>query len=553
MVSRRQFMKLASFAAVHVSLGATVGSVFSSSACRTPNDSDPDQGPLEPDTGPDANDLVDADTIDGAVTVNWQPNAVIETPIFDLGISSGSMTDTQFLFWSHVAVAPAVQSTQRLYAIVWRSTPSLSALENNSENNDAPSEEIKIVKMIDVTAIAQEQNGYCKIDCTDAAPATKYQYGFFIADNIPADFVLPVVNLENQAAIERFLLLLTQRSPLGIVKTAHHPDSTAPVLVAATTCTKYNHMPYIALSRMAEEECDVFLHLGDMSYNDGAKSIEEYRERWYETLNDKGYRDILSKAGMYIAWDDHEFNNNFNPEEFAPDNLAAGKAAFFETLAAEPNEDGGLWKSFRWGKSVEFFILDSRTERRPSTLDTDDQQYISPAQMEFLKNALLQSPCHFKVLMNSVPMTKFDSQIWGFLGDRWQGYVADREEILSFIDENDIKNVWFLSGDFHIGFVGILNRSREKTLLRHRMWEIAVGPGGNLGNPIMALAEASDDSYDEIFPDDQFLYGEGKIAATFFVFDPQNDRVRVRFVDPEDNTILFDRWLSQRVEEHFTP
>lgn len=552
MVSRRQFMKLASFAAVHVSLGASISAVLSSSACRTPNDLDPDQGPLDPDTGPDANDLVDADALDGAVTVNWQPETIIETPVFDLGISAGSMTETQFLFCSHVAVAPAIQSTQRLYAIVWRSSASVSARESAQEDIAAPSKDIKLVKIIDVTATAQEQSGYCKIACTDAAPATKYQYGFFIADNVPTDFIIPVVSRANQAAIENFLSLLNQRSPLGTVKTAHHPDSQAPVIVAATTCTKYNHMPYIALSRMAEEDCDVFLHLGDMSYNDGAKNVEEYRAHWYGTLNDKGYRDILSKAGMYITWDDHEFNNNFNPEEFSPENLAAGKTAFFETLATEPNQDGGLWKSFRWGKSVEFFILDSRTERRPSTLDTDNQQYISQAQMEFLKKALQQSPCHFKVLMNSVPMTKFDSQIWGFLGDRWQGYEADREEILSFIDENDIKNVWFLSGDFHIGFVGILNRSREKTLLRHRMWEIAVGPGGNLGNPIMALAEASDDSYDEIFPDDQFLYGKGKIAATFLVFDPQNDRVRVRFVDPEDNTTLFDRWLSQRIEEHFT-
>lgn len=114
MVSRRQFMKLASFAAVHVSLGASMSAVLSSSACRTPNDLDPDQGPLDPDNGPDANDLVDADALDGAVTVNWQPETIIETPVFDLSISAGSMTETQFYF-AHTSLLHLLYNQHSVY------------------------------------------------------------------------------------------------------------------------------------------------------------------------------------------------------------------------------------------------------------------------------------------------------------------------------------------------------------------------------------------------------------------------------------------------------
>ena len=33
--------------------------------------------------------------------------------------------------------------------------------------------------------------------------------------------------------------------------------------------------------------------------------------------------------------------------------------------------------------------------------------------------------------------------------DRFEGYAAERNEILQFIDENDINNVVFMAGDFH--------------------------------------------------------------------------------------------------------
>jgi histidinol dehydrogenase len=48
-------------------------------------------------------------------------------------------------------------------------------------------------------------------------------------------------------------------------------------------------------------------------------------------------------------------------------------------------------------------VLDSRSERLPSTITSEHEQYLSRAQMDWFKQALVDSPCTFKVIMNSVP------------------------------------------------------------------------------------------------------------------------------------------------------
>jgi phosphodiesterase/alkaline phosphatase D-like protein len=136
--------------------------------------------------------------------------------------------------------------------------------------------------------------------------------------------------------------------------------------------------------------------------------------------------------------------------------------------------------------------------------------------MEFLKARLLESPCHFKVIMNSVPITNMPG-VWDFLAsDRWEGYPSSRNELMQFIDDNDIRNVWFLAGDFHVCFVSRLEPSgtNRSALVR----EIAVSSGNTniLGD---TLAEP------------QFAFGSQNPHGLLVTFDPAADAVNVRFID----------------------
>ena len=141
------------------------------------------------------------------------------------------------------------------------------------------------------------------------------------------------------------------------------------------------------------------------------------------------------------------------------------------------------------GDSVEFFVLDCRSERQEETREGAEAIYISRAQMDWLKSALADSPCHFKAILTSVPITAWPELLSVVIDDRWEGYRSQREELLDWIVEEDVSNVFFISGDFHCGAVTRVEPSGP----RSGLYEVLVGPGGNANNPLALLWELGSD------------------------------------------------------------
>jgi alkaline phosphatase D len=424
---------------------------------------------------------------DGALATAFDPAAIPEdAALFSLGVQAGAMTASSALLWTRVEDgAPCVLR-------VWRDAGQAG--------------QVLLLRETEVTPA----DGYVQARVEGLSPGARYRYGFFRRDGGGA---------------------LAARSALGRFRAAFEEGARRKVLVAASTCTSFGNAPYTSLEMAAAEQPDLFLHLGDMSYNDGAFTVDEFRAKWRQTLTDPGYRAILSACGMYMTWDDHEIidSSQYDPETMDPELLANGKRAFFETLAVEQGPEGRLWRSYRWGSSVEFFLVDSRSERRPSTRNTPEAIYIGREQMEWLKQALRDSPCHFKVILNSVPMTDLPG-LWELAeGDRWEGYRAQRDELLTFLRGAGLRGVYFLSGDFHCGFVARLDPPGGSG---DAFWEIAVGPGASGVNPLPLFVDRGTLDREEVFPSNQFVYGSSSRGAmTTLLFDPVQDRVEVRFVE----------------------
>ena len=79
-------------------------------------------------------------------------------------------------------------------------------------------------------------------------------------------------------------------------------------------------------------------------------------------------------------------------------------------------------------------------------------------QKQFLFDALSKSDATFKLIVNEVPMSEIFAQPY----DRWEGYRAEREEVLGFIAYSGIQDVVFLTTDFHANillntYVNVLN------------------------------------------------------------------------------------------------
>jgi phosphodiesterase/alkaline phosphatase D-like protein len=454
------------------------------------------------DAGPELPTL-DPDDYDGGVRVAFDAESIPEDDaLFPLGVQAGEPDTSAATFWAKTTLASAV-------LVVWRETDEAGQVVIVHEGAHGPG--------VSSTIVARESG---------MAPATWYRYAFFAVDAVDAK---------------------TARSTIGRVRTAFPDDWMLPLTLACATCTNAEHQPWKALEETAKHDYDLFCHLGDMSYNDGAVSVDEYDAKWAIALADPGYRSVLPKAGIVATWDDHEITNNLNPQTIDDAHMANAKASFFAhvpmakvdgaSLGGLSGTDDSLFKSIRYGHTAEIIVLDGRTQRDPENMQTSTTAYLGAAQTAFLKDTLRNSPCRFKIVLNSVPITRMP-ELWAFANDRWQGYVAQRNDLLLFLEEEEIDDVWFLAGDFHMGYVGRI----EIDGYARKFYEVAVGPTGNLGNPLGLLA-AQEEYRESVFPADQFPYGRGKLAATLLTFDPYTGKVRIRFVDGGSGEVLFDEEL----------
>jgi phosphodiesterase/alkaline phosphatase D-like protein len=424
-------------------------------------------------------------TVDGGRAM-WDPATTPEAAArFPLGVQSGDVTSASAILWTRYTGTDALR---------------LRVVEATSS---AP---YPIVLDLAATPAA---GGFTKIEVGSLRPATTYRFAF----------------VEDAGA--------RGRSALGRFVTAPFANERVKVRFGATSCTDQDYKPFPTLSRAAGENLDFFLLLGDTSYNDPAHTREEYRARWAENLGSRGYLDLLASTSHIATWDDHEVVDNWDGETVDSGRLATAREAFFETLALArrpPPNENRIWRSFRYGRAVEVFVLDCRGERLPSTRQTPRAQYISAEQLAWLKSGLSASTAAFKIIANSVPIANFPSVFDLLANDRWEGYEAQREDILDYITANDLKGVVWLSGDFHVAAVVKVEPSGP----RAAYYDILAGPGGQSGNPVTPVLTGS-----------QFELATTTNNVVIFDADAtvEPPTLRFRFVDGQGG-VFFDKTLT---------
>ena len=75
--------------------------------------------------------------------------------------------------------------------------------------------------------------------------------------------------------------------------------------------------------------------------------------------------------------------------------------------------------------------------------------------MNWVKDQLRSSDAVWKVMANEVMV--MPAKVLGgafFTFDNWQGYPREREELLTFIRDRQIKDVVFVTGDIHTFIAG---------------------------------------------------------------------------------------------------
>ncbi len=317
----------------------------------------------------------------------------------------------------------------------------------------------------------------------------------------------------------------TRRSDVVQFRTALAPGTSRPLRIAASSCFGRSGAPWQSLRQTTQGNPDLCLLLGDTVYADGAETLEEYRGFWDEALSTDGLYYASLATSFVATWDDHEVDNNWTWSG-AADRFPAALASFREAFPQRPGPaEERVYRTLRWGDAVEVISLDCRADR-------GDGRYISQEQMDWLKNILTTSTARFKLILNSVPIIDFSDWIGGISADdRWQGTPEQRTDLLSFLEDEGIEGVLFLSGDMHFGSVCQVSGDGE---VGSGHWEVMAGPAGSTINPMAYLPPSWTDQYDLVI---------ASWNSVLLDLDPSTGEVGVTFLDDE-GSVIGERLLS---------
>lgn len=274
--------------------------------------------------------------------------------------------------------------------------------------------------------------------------------------------------------------------------------------------------PYPAISNADEADLDFFVLHGDTIYADisspavpkpQAETLAEFQAKHEEVYGDRfgenTWADLRATTSIFATIDDHEVINDFsggataNSDPRFPEATGLindtelyenGLQAFqeFNPLQDEfygntgENRTAGERKLYRYntfGSDAATFVLDARSfrdqELDPAEVTPEgieeflaasfnpDRTMLGEPQLEDLKNDLLQAENNditWKFVMVPEPIQNLGTAA---AGDRFEGYAAERTEILKFIDDNEINNVVFVAADIHGTVVNNLTYQEE--------------------------------------------------------------------------------------------
>jgi alkaline phosphatase D len=235
---------------------------------------------------------------------------------------------------------------------------------------------------------------------------------------------------------------------------------------------------------------DVFVGLGDMIYADNAcestgrygnaqiggvgiaTDLPGFWTHWRYNRADVRSQRLLGSTTYVGVWDDHEVVNDFGPLTDAPAAppytgthlLPLGLEAFLDytPLTTSADDPKRLYRSLRWGKHLELFVLDTRQHRDANfALDgvAPPKTMLGLRQLAWLKEQLVASDATWKIIVSSVPIsipTGFPPTNgrdgWANF-DQATGFEHELLDLLGFLRQHRIDKTIWITTDVHFGEV----------------------------------------------------------------------------------------------------
>lgn len=227
-----------------------------------------------------------------------------------------------------------------------------------------------------------------------------------------------------------------------------------------------------------------FIALGDMIYADDpcqsrgrygneqlagldhpAVTLPDFWAVWRYHRSDPAFQKFLESVPIVSTWDDHETMNDSGPHRDSypadPEKhlLATARQAFldYQPLRPPAEDPTRIYRSIRWGKHVELFVLDMRQYRDANEAADDPQQpktLLSATQRDWFVKGVTASEATWKVVVSSVPISI--PVCSGPRGcDGWAnfnqntGFENELTAVLRALQAARVRNMVWLTTDVH--------------------------------------------------------------------------------------------------------
>lgn len=404
--------------------------------------------------------LLGAGAMTGLAIASQWPNRVVAQPRFSgypfsLGVASGDPLPDGIVLWTRLAsnLSNGGGIPQQNILVQWQ----ISANESMSQ----------IVRR--GTALATPQLAHSvHVDVRGLKPGQLYWYQFKVGNEL---------------------------SPIGRTRTAPALGASVEQLTFAfASCQDWQNGFYTAYRHMAEENLDFVVHLGDYIYEYGPEpngprqhngpeivTLADYRNRYALYKSDPNLQAAHAAFPWIVTWDDHEVDNNYansipeddqSREEFLRRRANAYQAYYEHMPLRRSSLPQGpnllLYRRLTFGDLAEFNVLDTRQYRTNQPCDDGLKprcaEAIAPSatmtgseQEQWLLQGLDKSQARWNVIAQQTILAEYDFDARPgtevFNVDQWDGYVAARDRLLKFLQQQQPSNPVVITGDIHSSWV----------------------------------------------------------------------------------------------------
>ncbi|MBB6343583.1 alkaline phosphatase D family protein [Nonomuraea muscovyensis] len=277
-------------------------------------------------------------------------------------------------------------------------------------------------------------------------------------------------------------------SPAG--RTTTTPEGERPLAFAVAACAHYEHGFYTAYRRLAEEEPDLVVFLGDYLYEYGPSgytalagqvrshtpgkcaTLADYRLRHAQYKSDPDLQRAHATAPWLVAFDDHEVENNWAGPVSSTGAPAFDRRradafrAYYENMPLRRASLRGtalqVNRRVSWGTLARFHLLDTRQFRDDQAcLDgvragcderlDEDRTLLGAGQWRWLEEGLHGSGARWNLLGQQIMVAHRDYRRGPGREvslDSWDGYAAERARLLGSLAAT--SNPVVLTGDAHM-------------------------------------------------------------------------------------------------------